>query len=299
MSRKRGHRKGKNKRKLVYGIIAIAFIFICFVTYFSLSQSSKPSGNSATSLQAAIVDQLGIREETKNETFKQTATTILDTVGFNVTYYQGGKVTVDFFRDLATHGYSLIVFRVHAAVIEKYPCLFTSELYDESKFNTPQASYYQDVRHDRLVIANLNGTYYFGIAPSFVEDSMRGTFRNTTIIMMGCDGLTYSSMAKAFVGKGAKVYIGWNGLVGADHTDQTTIRLLQSLILENRTIGEAVGQTSSDPIYNSRLRFYPDGIGSYRITYFASGLTLDLIETNTIFVKSWRLRFKLFQKLQT
>jgi len=298
MSERREHGKGKNK-KLVYGVIAIAFILICFLTYFTLSQPSQPSGNNATPPQAAIVDQLSIREETKNETFKQTATTILDSAGFSVTYYQGGKVTVDFFRDLPTHGYNLIVLRVHAAVIETYLCLFTSELYDESKFNTPLTPYYQDVQNDRLVIANLNETYYFGIAPSFVEDSMREVFRNTTIVMMGCDGLKYSSMAEAFVGKGAKVYIGWDGLVSADHTDQATVHLLQSLILENRTIGEAVGQTSSDPTYNSKLRFYPNGIGSYRITYLTSGLTSSIIETNTIRVRSWRLRFKPFQKLQT
>jgi len=65
---------------------------------------------------------------------------------------------------------------------------------------------------------------------------MKGTFQNTTIIMMGCNGLTYPYMAQAFIGKGVKVYISWDLAVSASHTDKATIHLLQRLITEKQTI---------------------------------------------------------------
>lgn len=57
-------------------------------------------------------------------------------------------------------------------------------------------------------------------------------FKNTVIIAMGCDGLKYTSMAEAFVQKGAKAYISWTGDVSPSHTDQATTHLLQQLITE-------------------------------------------------------------------
>ena len=65
---------------------------------------------------------------------------------------------------------------------------------------------------------------------------MKETFQNTTIIMMGCNGLTYPYMAQAFIGKGVKVYISWDLAVSASHTDKATIHLLQRLITEKQTI---------------------------------------------------------------
>lgn len=82
--------------------------------------------------------------------------------------------------------------------------------------------------------------------------------------MMGCDGIERTQMAKAFVKRGAAVYIGWNGTVAADHTDQATIRLLQGLTNgKKQTVEQVVTETmtevGSDPTYNSTLLFYPGG----------------------------------------
>lgn len=81
---------------------------------------------------------------------------------------------------------------------------------------------------------------YFGINPLFFKDAMNGRFCNTIIIVMGCDGLKYTSMADAFIGKGSKAYISWKGSVGVTHTDLATTRLLQNLFTERRRIGHAV-----------------------------------------------------------
>ncbi|NIU83177.1 MAG: hypothetical protein GWN64_06760, partial [Candidatus Thorarchaeota archaeon] len=94
--------------------------------------------------------------------------------------------------------------------------LFTSERYSVEAAK----KYREEILDDRLVRAFFTEgeEEYFGIVPKFVEESMKGEFENTIIIMMGCEGLgyeelTYTDMAEAFIKKGAKVYIGWDGSI--------------------------------------------------------------------------------------
>jgi hypothetical protein len=256
---KKGHRekeKQVSNKKLLYRTIAIVFIIGCCFLFYSFLHPSNVDVAQTLPHKAAIIDQLSISHP--NQTFVQMSTAILEEAGFIVDYYSGENVTVEFFRSLPSQGYGLIVLRVHSGLTYgKYPplAIFTSEPYSKTKYINEQLT-------DRVVYVYYNnieeGPYYFGIRPKFVKLSMNGRFTNTIIIMMGCDGLRYSNMAKAFVERGAAVYVGWNGLVSADHTDQATICLLQGLTNDKKhTIEEVVIETmkevGSDPTYNSTL----------------------------------------------
>jgi NAD(P)-dependent dehydrogenase (short-subunit alcohol dehydrogenase family) len=97
--------------------------------------------------------------------------------------------------------------------------------------------------------------------PGFIKSSAKGKFQGTTIILMGCDGLKSDAMAEAFVQKGAKAVVAWDGLVSPQHTDAAIERLLQHLLKDGLTLQEAVAQTMAevgpDPSYESVLRLYP------------------------------------------
>jgi len=301
---RRRRKPRKSRKRLVYGVIAFIFILICVGTYFCLNPSNQTPTNENPPDQtlpheAAIVDHLSFREETQNETFKNSSISMLETAGFNVTYYPGENVTVDFYKNLVSHNYGLILLRVHSAIIyglgdNKSLGLFTSELEDESKSNT---TYYDDVSANRIVRAYFPDdptTHYFAIAPGFVEKY--GNFQNTIIIMMGCDGLKYNPMAEAFIKRGAKVCIGWNGLVSTPHTDNATTRLLQYLVQRN-TIREAVNETMkevgpeksyvSSQGYESELEYYPknDDVGNYIIQFSLSISGMETLRTNTVLAK--------------
>jgi len=242
------NRRGKHKKsgkRLAYGIITVAFILICIVTYSYLNSPNPPPDQ--LSSKAAIVDQLSFRKETRNETFRNSSISILEAAGFDVTYYPGKTVTVNFYENLISQNYGLIVLRVHSAIIGNSTTLglFTSELLDENKYNTPSAPYYDDVLNERVVQAYFpdDPTRYFAIAPRFIEKY--GNLQNATIIIMGCDGLKYNKTAEAFIKKGAKVCIGWNGLVSTCHTDYATTRLLQYLVQKN-TVETAVEETMKE-----------------------------------------------------
>jgi hypothetical protein len=90
---------------------------------------------------------------------------------------------------------------------------------------------------------------------------MNGKFANTIMIMMGFNGLTYTGVAQAFVEKGAKTCVGWDGSVSSSRTDQAATQLLKHLVTEGQTISQAVENTARevgpDEAYDSILKYYP------------------------------------------
>jgi len=270
-------REEKEREKRIITAIFLAFILLIVITsaYFTYALLNKSPNQtlspSSSQPKAAIVDHLSLTFP--NRTFIETATDILKKSGYSLDYYPGEEVTVEFYRNIPTHNYSLIILRVHSSAavlegkefVEAPVSLFTSETYAQDKYVWEQLS-------DQLLIASIataQPSYYFAITPKFVTSSMNGNFRNTIAIMMGCEGLNNTKMAEAFAEKGAKVYIGWNGSVSASHTDQATINLLQHLILEKQTVRQAVEnsmkEVGADPAYSSLLKYYPFEVGEQTI----------------------------------
>lgn len=254
------------KSKTTKGIVAVAFILgLCLVFYnLLLHQPSTINAPKTSPYKAVIVDQLSISNP--NQTFIETTTTMLTAAGFTVDYYKGENVTVNFYRNLGSHGYGLIVLRVHSLVgnITGHVILFTSEPYSDTAYVPEQLA------HQVLPVRQFVGApVYFGITSNFVRSKMEGTFENAIVIVMGCDGLKKDEMAEAFVEKGAKVYMSWNGPVIPDHTDKSTAHILLNLVAKNQTIANAVTETMKDvgpdPTYKSLLSFYPVEAGNYAI----------------------------------
>ena len=262
METKRYSIRKKHKRILIYGIVAaiilISLILSARTIFMLLFPTSSPyyANPSTFYFNAAIVDQLSLTAP--NQTFAQTATTVLQNGGFTVDYYSGEKVTVDFFKNLPTHNYGIIILRVHSAVGENDDpplALFTSEPLSKSKYVLEQLN--DQLQGVAFLPYKQGDPLYFGIPPKFISSCLNGTFQNTIVIAMGCDGLTYTDMAKAFINRGAKAYIGWYRSVTASHTDNAVQQLIQHLIIERKTIGNAVSLIPPDPNTNAYLIVYP------------------------------------------
>lgn len=274
-------RKKAFRKRLAYVFVALALTLACIIAYFTLNPQSQTMIDLTP--KAAIVDHLSLTQPNPN--FSQTAQAIIGETGLPVDYFPGEQVTVDFYRKLPLHNYKLIIFRVHSTgecSVEDVPpfvVFFTSEEYSNVKYISEQSDMrLVYVNFPERISAQLPG--YFGVTPSFIKNSLSRNFNDTIIIAMGCDGLKYTSMAEAFIEKGAKVYIGWNGPVSAHHTDTATEYLLRKLIEEKLTIKEAVKETMKevgpDRIYNSTLSFYPQ-------TSEAENYVIQASNTNNVF----------------
>ena len=209
---------------------------------------------------AAIVDQLSLT--VPNPDFVASATGLLQQAGYLVDYYEGEQVTVDFYRDLPTLDYDLVILRVHVGETRRtdsktgeitwpeYVSIFTGE---------PSAGPY---KYPRLGVGEgttyTDGPSLYAITAGFVEWTMRGEFDDTVIVMMGCDGLGTTRTARAFLDRGARSFVGWSDDVSASHTDAATEYLLERLLTQGLDVEEAVAQTAAeigpDPWYGGELQ---------------------------------------------
>src|SRR3972149_1506032 len=129
-----------------------------------LARSLAFGGSTSEPRTAVIVDQLSLTQP--NPAFIETATDTLEGAGYTVDYFPGEEVTVDFYRNLPTHGYDLVILRVHGGRVmsedgrRDYVGLFTSEPYSET-------GYLDDHKAQRLVISWYyeGSPAYFGILP--------------------------------------------------------------------------------------------------------------------------------------
>ena len=277
----------ERERRIVSALFLLFVLLMCmFIGYFVYTLYFQPSdtnriepdlvfypSNPNAEVKAALIDQLALW--CPNDTFVEAVSSILTKGGFTVDYFNGKKVNVKFFKYLPTLNYKLIVLRVHSALAitekgEKLPYvdLFTAEPYSPHKYIQEQIT----DQISKCMLPNDPKTY-FGISPPFIQKSMNGKFDDSIIILMGCDTLTYPSLAKALHKKGAKAIIGWNGPVLASHTDTATTTLLKCLIIEKQTIGQAIQNTMKevgpDPAYNSILQYYPDSSAQQTIESIA------------------------------
>ena len=276
MSRKRRKNYRKRSRKdrgssrrvflgLIFGILALSAVVAAGV-YFSRDGAKEVERPP----KAAIVDQLGLTYP--NPSFVQNTKDTLELAGYQVEYFPGEETDVDFYQHLPTHGYEVLILRVHSAVNEGEDggadgvSLFTSEAFTEEKLEAYESRYAPSSGSWRSA---LNANYYvghdskkfFGISPEFIRSRTVGKFKGTLVIAMGCDGLGSQGTARAFVEKGAATVIGWDKSVSASHTDTATQQLLQYLFVEKIPPEQATELTmkevGADPTFGAKLRSYP------------------------------------------
>jgi hypothetical protein len=185
---------------------------------------------------------------------------MLSARGIRFDVFLPGDVTVPFYARLPTQGYTLIVLRVHTGLGDPgsdVPIgLFTNEPYDPNRYVVEQASGLVGAAQ-----AGEGSPVVFAVTPKFIRETMRGRFSDTIIVLGGCYGLQSGELAQAFIAKGARVVVGWTGLVDLAHTDRATEIFLEEFLVQGKSIQQAVAETmrtiGPDPLFKSELGYYP------------------------------------------
>jgi hypothetical protein len=236
-------------------MLALALYSLLLPGLTVFSGCSSPDVQANTEIKAAIIDQLN--PSLPDPVFVTRAAAVLENNGFKVDYFSGEAVTLEFYRQLPAARYSLILFRAHSGLLgngtkaDQKTCLFTNQPYS-------QTGEWTDQLFDRVVKAGVdNGPALFGIGADFVRHSMKGQFKNTNVIMMGCSSFGKDDMAQAFIGKGAAAYCGWSTEVNLKYDEDVTLKLLNS-IFELKSAEAAVTsvmqEKGPDPETGARLK---------------------------------------------
>ncbi len=230
------------------------------LVYSSRNSLWYPASSTRTRpFTAALIDE--VSAFIPDPAFVNQTTSLLTAAGYRVDYYPPRTVTIDLFKRLPSMGYGIVVLRNHSTGFQGDEIsLVTSELYTQGKYSFEQLT--NQVVPVELGIANAT---YFGVTPLFVRESMQGFFQNSIILMMGCTGLTNSEMAQAFVSRGAQVYVSWDQVVQAYRTDVSTTIFWQWMTGGHSVKDSTLAATRygpADPVYSSRLVFYPANEGS-------------------------------------
>jgi len=251
--------QGRSLGKIVKVALATILIITASFGVFALIKHNRPT--SPESLKAVIADQASLTYPDPG--FVAEATKILEQAGYEVNYFPGEKVTVDFFSSLPTKHYDMIILRAHSGrhsladgTLTDDANIFTGEPYDRAKYPGEQRAGFLGKANYFEVNPPI---YWFSIRASFIRQKVDGRFKDAKVILMGCDGLRSTKMAEAFLEKGAKAFISWDGGVSTDHTDKATTSLLKYLLVDKLPVGSAVSETAKevgpDPQFGGKLLF--------------------------------------------
>jgi hypothetical protein len=239
------------KRTLLITAIAVIVIGIS-ITMISLNfQIDSPEFEvmDSNTPRAAILDQL--QSEIPNESFHKKVTEYLQGAGYQVDYYPTEEITVGLYKQLPSLDYDFIVIRSHSlgdGAVEPSASLFTGEKYTDHKYIKEQFLGYvgrgipilnQELSHTGGIQAHRNNTY-FVVGSKMVDELMVGNFKNTTIVLAGCETMEKSRLADSFLNKGASNVIGWNGLVDARNNDGIVLEVLKRTLVDGYEINQSV-----------------------------------------------------------
>lgn len=240
---------------------AIGFVICIIFTLIVVLTPFTPHSTIQTDvLKCAIVDQL--YDFQPNDALIDFVTGEFEKLGFEVDIYKGDEITVDFYEQLPGKGYKLILFRVHAGLLENETglgdkiWLFTNEPYSRMRY------YFAQLRDQVTAARTIDSEDpVYAISSKFIMDCMRHNFADTVIINMGCATFYNEDLAQAFVNRGASAYMAWDVSVGLQYVDDAVMTLVEKLCTEELTIEQAVAGTMEekgpDPNNNAVLKFYP------------------------------------------
>lgn len=241
-------------------LIAVASYF--YVVQFPVSGSGSDKGEDGKVVhgdvgdrvpRAVVVDALSVGHP--NAVFTDEVDAVLTQAGLRVDLFSGSVVTVDFLKGLAG-GYRVVILRMHSAVSAQNELyLFTAEPFSGDKFIQERQA-----RVVKEAFASEGSQSVFAVNWGFVKRLMTGKFNGSVVVAMGCESGVDEMLANEFIGQGAVAFVGWSGPVLLSHSEDATLRLLNSLCVEKLAVSTAVEKANSeagaDPLSGAILKCY-------------------------------------------
>jgi len=170
-------------------------------------------------------------------------------IGYICGYEENAGVTVELMRNLFKYG--VVFINTHGGLIKNSQVVMaTGQEYDE----VFSEIYKEEFESGDLVRIWIRGFWkdkpYFGITPSFIQNNAYELYPNTLIYIDACNSLKNTTMAEAFISKGAYTYCGWSTYIWAFNESEE--KVFENLADKKMNIQEALNDVG-----NPYLLFYP------------------------------------------
>ncbi len=171
---------------------------------------------------------------------------------FEIKEAWNADVTVDLYKTL--HEYGTVVISTHGDTFyDGLPSWLIKQwgwnywggqvvfFAGEQATTANRTKYQADLLSKRLAVYNTTNSAYFGVLPSFVTHYSSTNFPDSLIYMSSCRSLYNDSMANAFLGKGAKTFLGYDNYVNAAFAKARAIEFFTRWVIDPaiKTTGDA------------------------------------------------------------
>jgi hypothetical protein len=189
----------------------------------------------------------------------------LQDAGYNVKYVKNEEVDVKFIEQ--NHNKGVIYHRGHGGVIadeggnETIVIETGQHWIDTNNDEKPDGYEYEfdqgwvtrvGVRHGFFRI------YYFvGYLPGLIEHYC-SDLPSSLVYMTSCDGTYNPTMANAYLGAGAKAYVGWNKPVTVNHGNKWAKEDFHMFCVNGYSVQQVIANTPQDNSTDANLTYYGD-----------------------------------------
>jgi len=251
------------RRRERTGIYVLAIMLVLMgLLGFMVYQAFKPKesysmSRSTAENKAAIID--GLSEDLPNPKLITEMKKYLESAGYEVVVFNGSSVNLELFKKLPKMSFSLIIMRLHGGRIRQPIGLYIGSGIFVEPFNEEKYTYEYYSGYLLKGVAYIGGKEYFVITPHYVLDKLEGRFPGTKIIVLSCYSMWDEIMAKAFVKRGASIFVGIDKKVDSSYLDKVGLELVKE-ISQGHDVKEAVSnimeRIGPDPISGARLLYY-------------------------------------------
>jgi hypothetical protein len=190
----------------------------------------------------------------------------LTNAGYTVTYVINEDADLEYIE--ANHNKGVIYHRGHGGVFEdangnEIVVLQTGERWvDENGDGKPDGDEYEFDQGwiFKGGISHGGTTHYFICYGPGLISAYCSNLPDSLVYMTSCDGTYNPTMANAYLGVGAKAYMGWNKPVTVNHGNKWAKEDFHMFCVDGYTVQEVVDNTPRDSWpYRAKLTHYGDG----------------------------------------
>ena len=190
----------------------------------------------------------------------------LNSAGYSVTYVKNEAADLKYIE--ANHDKGVIYHRGHGGVFQdasgsELVVLQTGEKWvDNNGDGKPDGSEYEWDRGWIVKggISHGGTTHYFICYGPGLISGYCSNLPDSLVYMTSCDGTHNPTMADAYLGAGAKAYVGWNKPVTVNHGNKWAVEDFDMFCAKGYSVQQVVDNTPRDGWpYRAKLTYYGDG----------------------------------------